>query len=453
MYAIVDIETTGGRQIDRITEIAVYVHDGTKIVDEYTTLVNPELSIPYFVQRLTGITNEMVTSAPKFYEVARRIVEITNNCMFVAHNASFDYNFLKGEFKRLGYHYKRKMLCTVKLSRRLLPGMPSYSLGKLCNELGIEVVGRHRAAGDALATVKLFEKLLSVGVDSKDIFSSSRLSAISRHHPLLDPLKIEGLPEEPGVYHFHDDKNNLIYIGKSRNIYSRVMAHFGNNTTRAMNMCERIADIQYELTGSELIALLIESAEIKKNKPVFNRAQRRTGYTYGIFESTDANGYRVLKLDKNNCSELPLMTFTSKFEGQRWLEKTVEKNRLCQKLTGLYKTDGACFHHAVQQCDGACIGQEPPDEYNLRVEKALSAFRFDNQNFFIIDKGRNKDEKAVIKIEKGRYIGWGYADTMEAVSDIESLNNYITPADDNRDVQQIIRSYLRHHKVEKMIIY
>lgn len=453
MYAIVDIETTGGRQIDRITEIAVYIHDGTKIVDEYTSLVNPEMGIPYFVQRLTGITDDMVAHAPKFYEIARRIVEITNNCMFVAHNASFDYNFLKAEFKRLGYHYKRKMLCTVKLSRRLLPGMPSYSLGKLCDELGIEVIGRHRAAGDALATVKVFEKLLSVGPDNKDIFSGPRLSAISRHHPQLDPLKIEGLPEEAGVYYFYDDKENLIYIGKSRNVYSRVMAHFGNNTTRAMNMCERIADIRYELTGSELIALLIESAEIKQNKPVFNRAQRRTGYTYGLFESTDDAGYRTLKLDKNQGAELPLMTFTSRFEGQRWLEKTVEKYRLCQKLTGLYKTEGACFHHSVQQCDGACIGHESSDDYNLRVEKALAAFRFDNQNFYIIDKGRNKEEKAIIKIEKGRYIGWGYAGTGEAISDMESLDNFIKPADDNRDVQQIIRSYLRHHKVENIIVY
>ena len=161
MFIIIDIETTGhSSKFGKITEIALYQHNGQEVTGSYSSLVNPEMDIPYFITELTGIDNEMVKNAPKFYEVAKKIIELTAGRTFIAHNASFDYNFVKEEFKRLGYDYHRKTLCTVKLSRRLLPGHPSYSLGKLCNDLGIEINGRHRAAGDALATVKLFEILL-----------------------------------------------------------------------------------------------------------------------------------------------------------------------------------------------------------------------------------------------------------------------------------------------------
>lgn len=161
MYAVIDIETSGGRaQVDKITEIAIYIHDGEKIVDEFSTLINPETYIPPFITRLTGINNEMVTSAPKFYEVAKRIVLMTEGHLFVAHNASFDYRFIQEEFKRLGYNYQRQTMCTVQMSRKIIPGMDSYSLGNLCQNLGITINNRHRAAGDALATTKLLELLI-----------------------------------------------------------------------------------------------------------------------------------------------------------------------------------------------------------------------------------------------------------------------------------------------------
>ena len=161
MYAVVDIETSGGRaQVDKITEIAIYIHDGEKIVDEFSTLINPESYIPPFITRLTGINNDMVATAPKFYEVAKKIVLMTEGCLFVAHNAPFDYRFIQEEFKRLGYNYQRQTMCTVRMSRKIIPGMGSYSLGNLCQTLGITINNRHRAAGDALATTKLLELLL-----------------------------------------------------------------------------------------------------------------------------------------------------------------------------------------------------------------------------------------------------------------------------------------------------
>ena len=162
MYAIIDIETTGqAANTGRITEIAIFVHDGFAITDSFSSLINPECYIPGFITNLTGIDNEMVRTAPRFYEIAKRIVEMTQDNVFVAHNVSFDYKFIQHEFKRLGYNYQRNTMCTVRMGRKFLPGYKSYSLGRLCEELGITINGRHRAAGDALATVKLFELILA----------------------------------------------------------------------------------------------------------------------------------------------------------------------------------------------------------------------------------------------------------------------------------------------------
>ncbi len=287
MYAIIDIETTGGSsRLEKITEIAVYLHDGEKITDEFVSLVNPEKNIPYFITSLTGISNEMVENAPRFYEIAKQIVELTEGRTFVAHNARFDYSFIRQEFKALGFNFRRNTLDTVVLCRKLLPGHSSYSLGNICRDLNIVIEGRHRAAGDALATVKLFEILLKK--DAEINGNNGRLTRntkTSKLNPNLDIGKLDHIPEEPGVYYFFNEKSDLIYIGKSRNLLQRISTHLSNNTTnRAMEMRDLIADIEWETTGSELIALLKESFEIKKNKPLYNRAQRRTGFQWGYLQ-------------------------------------------------------------------------------------------------------------------------------------------------------------------------
>jgi DNA polymerase III subunit epsilon len=282
MYAIVDIETTGGSaRLEKITEIAIYQHDGHEITGEFVTLVNPERNIPYFITSLTGITNEMVEDAPRFYEVARKIVEYTEGRTFVAHNARFDYSFLREEFKSLGFNFTRNLLDTVALGRKLLPGHKSYSLGNICNDLQILINGRHRAAGDAFATVRLFEILLEKDREINGFGKSlMKRSKTSKLNPALDISKLENIPEEPGVYYFYNEKHDLIYIGKSRNLQQRINTHLSNNTTnRAMEMRDLISDIDWETTGSELIALLKESFEIKRNKPIYNRAQRNSGFS------------------------------------------------------------------------------------------------------------------------------------------------------------------------------
>jgi DNA polymerase-3 subunit epsilon len=457
MYAILDIETTGGSpKTEKITEIAIFFHDGEKVVDEWSTLLNPEKSIPYFITGLTGITNEMVANAPRFYEVAKEIVERTKDHTIVGHNVKFDYSFIKSEFKKLGFEYDRNTLCTIKLSRRIFPGHKSYSLGKLCKDLGIVIHDRHRAAGDALATVKLFEMLQSnqEGGFGEEMVRerSGRYKNLNEHLTVED---IQNLPEECGTYYFFDDSQQLLYIGKSKNIRHRILSHLGNTTTkRALELKQRIHTISYDLTGSELIALLKESKEIKDQKPRYNRAQKRTSSYWGLYPGKDEYGYITFALRKiSETPEDPVTCFNNKKEAREALTKMVGKNWLCQKLSGLYQTDGACFHHSIRQCNGACIQGEAVSTYNKRAEALLDSLQLDRGNLLIIDSGRKPDERSLVRIEKGIYMGYGYLSVNEAYLGIEEMLECIQPALDNRDIRQILRNWLKNNRVEKILYY
>ncbi|MCX6334584.1 MAG: exonuclease domain-containing protein [Bacteroidia bacterium] len=454
MYAIVDIETTGGSaRLEKITEIAIYLHDGEKITGEFVSLVNPERNIPYFITNLTGITNEMVENAPRFFEIAKKIVELTEGRTFVAHNARFDYSFIRQEFKSLGFHYKRNILDTVSLSRKLFPGHRSYSLGNLCRDLKITINGRHRAAGDALATIRLFEMLLERDLEING--SRSKLmknTRISKLNPKLDVLKVDTIPDEPGVYYFYNENGDLIYIGKSRNLQQRVYTHLSNNTTnRAMEMRDLIADIDWEITGSELIALLRESFEIKDNKPLYNRSQRRSSFQWGIYSFTDKNGYLNYRYGLIDSDDTPLSVFTSKEKAKSKLTSLTEYHNLCQKLAGLYETSGACFQYHVGICKGACCGKETPEKYNERAMQAAEEFVFTRRNFFIIDSGRDEYERSAVKIVNGKYAGYGYFNINDMGFGLTAVHDCIVPSPDNRDIQVILKQYLRTNKVEKII--
>ena len=454
MYAIVDIETTGGSaRLEKITEIAIYLHDGEKITDEFVSLINPERNIPYFITNLTGITNDMVENAPRFFEVAKKIVEATEGRIFVAHNARFDYSFIRQEFKSLGYNFSRPVLDSVALCRKLFPGHQSYSLGNICSDMNININGRHRAAGDAFATARLFEKLLEKDREINGCQSNlMRNTRISKLNPRLDIAKIEKIPEEAGVYYFYNENGDLIYIGKSRDLQQRISTHLSNNTTnRAMEMRDLIADIHWEVTGSELIALLRESSEIKANKPVYNRAQRRTGFQWGIYNFTDRNGYLNYRYGTVNCDDPPLSVYTSKESAKSRLISLVETYNLCQKLSGLYDTDCSCFQYHVGICRGACCGKESPADYNTRAKKASEEFIFTRRNFFVIDKGRTDEERCAVKILNGKFAGYGYFNVDEMGFGLNAVHDCIQKYSDNSDIQSILKQYLKNNRVEKII--
>ena len=453
MFAIIDIETTGlSPKTEKITEIAVFIFDGNKTIDQFTTLINPERNIPYQITRFTGITNQMVANAPKFYEIAKKIIEITENKTIVAHNASFDYGFIKEEFKRLGYNFKRKTLCTVKLSKKFLPNLSSYSLGNLCSKLGISISQRHRAAGDAAATVHLFKKLLDIDSNTKPLIAGMATNEQGLNAQ-LDINKIENLPEEAGVYYFYNKYKKLIYVGKSINIKNRVKQHLTNSTTpKAVEMKSKITDVDYEITGSEIVALLLESDEIKKNKPLYNRAQRRDSSVYGIYFYFNADDYLCFKIEKNTGSDIPLSTYSSQDAAKNHLEIFVENYNLCQKFTGLYPSEGECFHRSIKKCKGACTGEEKPEAYNQRAQKVVQRFEYEYKNFFIIDKGRNANEKAIVQIAGGKYIGFGYLDVNVVNQGVDFLRDSIKPYKNNRDTQLIILQFLKNNQYESLIV-
>lgn len=449
MYAIVDIETTGGQYNEEgITEIAIYKFDGHEVVDQFISLVNPEKTIQPFVVKLTGINNAMLRSAPKFHEVAKRIIEITEGCIMVAHNAQFDYRILRTEFRRLGYDFKKPTICTVELCKKIIPDLPSYSLGKLVRTLGIPMADRHRASGDAMATVKLFKLLLSKDIE-KNIVKQYIKTEIKKG---LSPQLLEivaQLPNATGVYYIHNEKGEILYIGKSKNIKKRVNQHFTNSSARSKKIQKEVFTVRYEETGSELIALLKESEEIKTNKPIYNRAQRKSIFPWAIYVDKNTD-YWSLYVAKADGRKKELVAYSTVVEAKTALFKMTEHYQLCQKINQLYATQTACFQHSIQECDGACIGQIPTAVYNERVQNCISAHSFSEKSMVLIDKGRHQSERTAVLIENGLYKGYCFYDLNYQINHIEILRNLIIPMENNKDTLSIIKSHIRRSKTLKI---
>ena len=451
MYAILDIETTGGQfNEEGITEIAIYKYDGHEVIDQFISLVNPEKPIQPFVVKLTGINNAMLRSAPKFYEIAKRIIEITEGCILVAHNTSFDYRIMKTEFNRLGYDFVKPTLCTVELSQKLIPGQQSYSLGKLVRALGIPMADRHRASGDAMATVKLFKMLLDKDKEKEILISLIKAEIKSGLSPKLLDI-VESLPSRTGIYYIHNEKGTLIYIGKSKNIKKRVNQHFTGKTNKCKKIQIEVFAVTYEETGSELIAFLKEIEEIKINKPIYNRAQRKSIFQYALYDVLDQNGYLSLQLQKADGRKKEITAYTTLQEGKNALYKITEKYNLCQKINGLYETQNGCFQHKIKECNGACLGLEPKEIYNERVEEFINEMLFENNNMILIDRGRKINERSAVLIENGIYKGYCFYDLNYQINNIDILKNILIPMQNNRDTRTIIQSYLRKNKVLKIL--
>ncbi len=451
MYAILDIETTGGKYNEEgITEIAIYRFDGHKIVDQFFSLVNPERDIQSFVVNLTGINNEMLQNAPKFHEVAKRIIEITKGCTIVAHNAQFDNRILTTEFDRLGYSFDKNFLCTVELSKKLIPNLASYSLGKLMRSLGIPISDRHRAQGDAKATLMLFKILLEKDTSKKIIQETVKKDPKRQLEPKLIDI-IESTPSIIGVYYIHKKNGSIIYIGKSKNIKKRLLQHFTNDNRKSKKIQLEVDSVTYEETGNDLIAQLKESEEIKQNKPIFNHALKRTLYEYQLSSFKDTNGYINLKIEKADEGKNAIITFSNYQQAKMFLFKITEEFRLCQKLNGIHKTTSNCFLFSIKQCNGACIGDESPKVYNKRLLDFIEKNSYKNQSILIIDRGRDIDERSVILIKDGIYKGYGFYNLNYQINNPEVLKSIITPMPDNRDAQHILQVYLRKNKVLKIV--
>lgn len=459
-FAIIDIETTGGTAArERITEIAIVVHDGNKVIDTFSSLVNPERSIPFNITQITGITDDMVRNAPKFFEIAKQVVEMTKDCVFVAHNVRFDYSFIQEEFRRLGYTYTRKQLCTVRMARSAMPGLRSYSLGNLITHLKIQVENRHRALDDALATTILFEKIIAIEKGTDTMIDRVNLGIKETSLPKGITLeKLHDLPETCGVYYLHNEQGDVIYVGKSINIKKRIMDHFADKTEKGKKIYDGVADISFEVTGSELVSLLLENHEIKTLKPRINKAQRAKYLAYVIYQFKDEEGYIRFGTAKNTHHIRKKMPIVAEYQqliyAKGALKYITKEYQLCGKKTGLEGGEGACFQYHIEECFGACLAEETVESYNERAQAAIDAMQITfQQNFILIDKGRAPDEQALILVENDAFVGFGYVAVDEAVEHIDDLKNYIKKYPNNADALRIIRMFLDEKKGLKKVIF
>ncbi len=444
MYAIVDIETTGGfAGKSKITEIAAIIHDGEKIVDQYETLLNPEQLVPSYITGLTGISQSMVATAPLFSEIAEELYELLRDKIFVAHNVNFDYSFLRKAFENEGYLFTNKKLCTVRLSRQIIPDHRSYSLGNLCEALHIPIENRHRAMGDAKATTILFEQLLKKDeeVVRAALKHNSKETILPPHLPKQEYL---ALPESPGVYYFLDNKGEVIYVGKAINVKKRIAGHFSGTSKNSRN--QRIRDeihhIDYQLTGNELVALVLESQEIKRLWPKYNRSQKNNPNQWGIYQYEDREGYNRLSISKRIKGVVPLISFNSHADGFHFLMNKVREFGLCPKLSGIQKADGACFDVPLGYCNGACAGKESAALYNEKIKTAIQSFDENDRSFAIMGDGRNEDELSLIVVEKGTYQGFGFCFRDAPISTIEEAKLLVDIYKPTIEIENYIQSYV-----------
>ena len=457
-YAIIDIETTGGQAVqEKITEIAIVIHDGEKILETYETLINPERSIPYFITQVTGITDNMVAEAPKFYEIAKQVVKMTEGAVFVAHNVRFDYSFIQEEFRRLGFNYSRKQLCTVQLSRKAFPGLSSYALGNLIKHFDLKVKDRHRALADALATTEIFEMILARETNQEA--ATLMVNKGIKENALPNGISIETLhklPEKCGIYYLHDKAGNVSYVGKSINIQKRIFEHFKDKTGKGDKLQQAVFDISFAETGSELVALLLEDYEIKRLKPAINKAQRKTFFPYCVYSFIDEKGYMRFHAVKNVAAirkkQTILREFEKLIEAKNFLKGVAKRFELCEKLiepvyTSRGDKEGGCFYVHIGQCKGACLGNETAEAYNLRASVAIETMNtLFEEDFFILDKGRTQDERAVVLVQNGHYQGFGYIDWGELTS--EDLFECIKSYPKSKDCNKVIRLFMGSNKVQ-----
>lgn len=451
MYVILDIETTGGKYNEEgITEIAIHRFDGHEVVDQFISLINPEKEIQPFVVNLTGINNKMLRTAPKFYEVAKRIVEITSDAVLVAHNAQFDYRILRTEFRRLGFNFERKTLCTVDLSKKLIPDQDSYSLGKLVRSLGIPVSDRHRANGDALATLKLFKLLLSKDNDKAIVKEITKAASLGELSPTQLDI-VEQLPSIRGVYYLHNKDGEIIFLGNSGNIKKRVNQHFTNDGAKARKIQKETKTVTFERTGSELVALLKENEELQRNKPKYNTYSNRKLFSYGMYKHIDPNGYFSLSAERISQKSGLVATFNSIHAAQNFLYKITEEFQLCDKLNGISQAKANCSKYSSGICLGACIQKEETLPYNERVNLALETYSIANKNMILIDKGRELGEKSGILIKNGVFMGLGFFDLNYQINKMQIMEAIITPMEDNANTTFLIESHLRKGKIAKIV--
>lgn len=434
MYAIIDIETTGGNnKSGRITEIAAFLHNGHKLVDKFTTLVNPEVPIPRFIRNLTGITNEMVADAPTFAEISEELDRFTANSVFVAHNAHFDYGFIREEYRRLGLEFKRKTLCTVRLSRSSFPDLKSYSLDKITAELNISLQGHHRAESDAWATVKLFEKIIQSQTQTGLFDAYIGLSDLSHvGSPYITSEALRQIPEEYGVGRFYNQGGDLIYVKRGAELLTTICSKLKPNASKGQEeFIHALHRIEGEVTQSKLLAHLIEAHEVLLHRPAFNYGRFSTKSRFGLYFKCDEAGPFAVVENSRREKLTPKMCFTSYAEGIHYLA-----NRAREK--GL-------FLEGYQEGGG-----DKKNPVYVRAKNSPLEAILPDASFLIIDEAGSVDTRTVILIRNGIPKGYAILNADEAYTkfDESDLTHKFEPFP---VLEMIVRQFMSRETFEKII--
>lgn len=428
VYAIVDIETTGGfASGNGITEIAIVLHNGQSIEGVYQTLIYPGRPIPRYITALTGITDAMVADAPRFEAVADKIHRLLKDRIFVAHNVNFDYSFVSAGLEDCGYQLNLKKLCTVRLARKIFPGLPSYSLGNICRSLEISLENRHRAGGDALATACLFERLLKSDCNGALTGMIRGKNADQYLPPHLPREQVDALPGLPGVYYFENQKKEVVYVGKAINLAKRVKSHFSNNdgNKRKQDLLRQVYHIRFRVCSSELMSLILESQEIRKIWPVFNRSQKKFHPKYGLYTFTDNKGFLQLVIDTRKKHLPAIYTFNALHEGQAYCRK-LKENLGMDKVT-----------------DGNVSSPLPPQLYNEKLNQAISSFQRDLPSFVLMENEQVLEEgRSAYVMEKGIFYGMGcIKEPGKLPETLEEWKQLVNPCADNDYIRGLLYQY------------
>jgi DNA polymerase-3 subunit epsilon len=437
VYAIVDIETTGSHpDKNGITEIAIVLHNGKEVEGRYVTLINPGIQIPKYISYLTGITNEIVETAPSFSKVAFSIYNLLNNRIFIAHNVNFDYSFIRYHLIQNGYHWLPKKLCTLKLSRKAFPGLAKYGLGHLCKTFDIPVYNRHRAGGDADATAILFQKILDEGGEKliKEFLKKENHEQILP--PNLSKENIDKLPYIPGVYYFHNAKGKIIYVGKAKCLKKRVLSHFtGLNTgKKRQDFLRNIYSITFTECPTEFTAFILESIEIKKYWPEYNFSQKKAEQFYGIYLFEDSAGFKRLAIDKKRKHTEPVASFVLLADAHRTLWKLVKEFQLHPALCFLEKQ--------------SLIPKDfEPEVYNERVTDAVLFLQKNLGTFAIVEPQVTGNQKSCVLIENGKFYGMGLLPYDNSNYETIHLKNYMTIYPENEMIRTLVKTYIQRNNV------
>ncbi|MBK7388197.1 MAG: hypothetical protein IPI23_03705 [Bacteroidetes bacterium] len=437
MFAVVDLETTGGNPgTDKIIEIAIYIHDGEKIVDYFSSLVNPEVPIPVFIARLTRISDEMVSSAPLFSEIAEQVHAFLADHIFVAHNVMFDYSFLAFALQREGFPYEKKMLCTCKTSRMVFPGHPSYSLSKICNSLQIELKDAHRASADAYATAILLDKIIKKQNGSLDAFYNYHVKP--KNHSKIPDQQLELLPSKAGVLYFADDNGNVIYVTKSSNLRKKAASILSKlHTKRFAGIAASATSIDFETTGGVLLAAIREIESVDAIVPRFNRRISNSESRFSVYETLGDNGFLMLHTAEFNKARQPLVTFSNEKEAR------LELAKVCAEF-GLF-TSKEMLSHKPELFD------ESPDSYNEKVVLAIDKLKSYRKNFLIADRGKETDHVSMVVIKDGIFTGYIHLDRHQAKNSVDEMLEMMKPSNDHPSIFKSIVRHVSQGKYQKII--